>query len=45
MRLNSAKNRKWKDLVDAFIKQYKYNMNIALDKTNLSNLEKRTKNV
>ena len=23
---------KWKDLIDAFIKQYKYNMNIAPDR-------------
>eukprot|EP00258_Populus_trichocarpa_P023615 XP_024439634.1 uncharacterized protein LOC112323891 [Populus trichocarpa] len=32
-----------KDLVDAFIKQYKYNMDIAPDRTSLSNLEKRDK--
>jgi len=31
------------DLVDAFIKQYKYNMDIAPDKTSLSNLEKGDK--
>ena len=41
MRLDSTKIQKWKDLVDAFIKQYKYNMNIALDRTSLSNLEKK----
>ncbi|XP_024439614.1 uncharacterized protein LOC112323885 [Populus trichocarpa] len=35
--------RRWKDLVDAFIKQYKYNMDIAPDRTSLSNLEKRDK--
>jgi hypothetical protein len=29
--------------VDAFIKQYKYNMDIAPDRTSLSNLEKRDK--
>jgi hypothetical protein len=29
--------------VDAFVKQYKYNMDIASDRTSLSNLEKRDK--
>jgi len=39
MRLDNAKIHKWKDLVDAFVKQYKYNMDIAPDRTSLSNLE------
>jgi len=43
MRLDNTKIRRWKDLVDAFIKQYKYNMDIAPDKTSLSNLEKKDK--
>jgi hypothetical protein len=43
MRLDNTKIRRWKDLVDAFIKQYKYNMDIAPDRTSLSNLEKRDK--
>jgi hypothetical protein len=43
MRLDNTKIQKWKDLVDAFVKQYKYNMDIALDRTSLSNLEKRDK--
>jgi hypothetical protein len=43
MRLDNTKIRKWKDLVDAFVKQYKYNMDIAPDRTSLSNLEKRDK--
>jgi hypothetical protein len=43
MRLDNTKIRRWKDLVDAFIKQYKYNMDIAPDRTNLSNLEKKDK--
>jgi len=43
MRLDNTKIQRWKDLVDAFIKQYKYNMDIAPDITNLSNLEKRDK--
>ena len=43
MRLYSKKIRRWKDLVDAFVKQYKYNMDIAPGITSLSNLEKRDK--
>jgi hypothetical protein len=43
MRLDNTKIRRWKDLVDAFIKQYKYNMDIAPDRTSLSSLEKRDK--
>ena len=43
MRLDNTRIHTWKDLVDAFIKQYKYNMDIALDKTSLSNLEKGDK--
>jgi hypothetical protein len=31
--------------VDAFVKQYKYNMDIASDRTSLSNLEKRDKEI
>jgi len=43
MRLDNTKIWRWKDLVDAFVKQYKYNMDIALDRTSLSNLEKKDK--
>jgi hypothetical protein len=43
MRLNNTKIRKWKDLVKAFVKQYNYNMDIAPNIINLSNLEKRDK--
>jgi len=43
MRLDNTKIRKWKNLVDAFVKQYKYNMDITPDRTSLSNLEKRDK--
>jgi hypothetical protein len=43
MRLDNTKIQKWKDLVDVFVKQYKYNMDIAPDRTSLSNLEKRDK--
>jgi len=43
MRLDNTRIHTWKDLVDAFIKQYKYNMDIVLDRTSLSNLEKEDK--
>ncbi|XP_073261997.1 uncharacterized protein [Populus alba] len=43
MRLDNTRIHTWKDLVDAFIKQYKYNMDIAPDRTSLSNLEKGDK--
>jgi hypothetical protein len=43
MRLDNTKIQRWKDLADAFIKQYKYNMNIAPDRLSLSLLEKRDK--
>lgn len=43
MRLDNTKIRNWKNLVDAFVKQYKYNMDIAPDRTSLSNIEKKDK--
>ena len=43
MRLDNTRIRRWKNLVDAFIKQYKYNMDIALDRTSLSNLENKNR--
>jgi hypothetical protein len=43
MRLDNTKIRIWKDLVDAFVKQYKYNMDITPDRNSLSNLEKGDK--
>jgi hypothetical protein len=43
MRLDNTRIHTYKDLVDAFIKQYKYNMDIAPDRTSLSNLEKGDK--
>jgi hypothetical protein len=42
MRLDNTKIRRWKDFV-AFVKQYKYKMNIAPDKSSLSNLGKKDK--
>jgi hypothetical protein len=43
IRLDNIKINKWKHLVDAFVKQYKYNMDIAPNRTNKFNLEKRDK--
>jgi len=43
MRLDNTKIRRWKDLVEAFVKQYKYNMDIAPNRTSLSNLGKKDK--
>ena len=43
MRLDNIKIRRWKDLVDVFVKLYKYNMHIAPDRTSLSNQEKKDK--
>jgi hypothetical protein len=31
------------DLIDAFIKQYKFNMNVALDRSSLQKIEKESK--
>jgi len=43
MRLDNTKIWRWKDLVEAFVKQYKYNMDIAPNRTSLSNLGKKDK--
>ena len=40
MRLDNISIRKWTDLADAFLKQYKFNMEIALDRTSLITMEK-----
>jgi hypothetical protein len=42
--IRQHKDLEMKYLVDAFIKQYKYNMDIALDRSSLSLLEKRERN-
>jgi hypothetical protein len=41
MRLDNVKIKKWKDLVEAFLKQYKFNLEIAPDRTSLMSMEKR----
>jgi hypothetical protein len=40
MRLDSIKIKPWKDQVFAFWKQYKFNMEIAPDRTSLMAMEK-----
>jgi 5-hydroxyisourate hydrolase-like protein (transthyretin family) len=42
MRLETVKIKKWKGLVEAFLKQYKFNLGIALDRTSLMSMEKRS---
>jgi hypothetical protein len=42
MRLDNVKIKKWKDLVEAFLKQYKFNLEIAPDRTSLMSMEKRS---
>ncbi|XP_073264245.1 uncharacterized protein [Populus alba] len=43
MHLDNTKIKGWKDLVDAFIKQYKFNMDVALDRSSLQAMEKGNK--
>jgi len=40
MRLDNIKIKTWKDLVDAFLKQYKFNLKIAPDRIILMAMEK-----
>ncbi|KAL3583075.1 hypothetical protein D5086_017407 [Populus alba] len=42
MRLDNARIRKWTDMTDAFLKQYKFNLEIAPDRTSLITMEKGT---
>ncbi|XP_058775661.1 uncharacterized protein LOC131649933 [Vicia villosa] len=41
MRLERASIRSWRDLVDAFIKQYQYNVDMAPNRTQLQNLSQK----
>ena len=43
MRLINTKVKKWKDLVDAFIRQYKFNMDMNPDRSILQTMEKNNK--
>ena len=42
MRLDNIRIKKWTNLADAFLKQYKFNLEIALDRTSLITMEKGT---
>ncbi|KAJ7010290.1 hypothetical protein NC653_000894 [Populus alba x Populus x berolinensis] len=42
MRLDNIRIKKWTDLADAFLKQYKFNLEIAPDRTSLTTMEKGT---
>jgi hypothetical protein len=37
------KKKKWKDLIDAFIRQYKFNMDVGHDRSNLQAMKKDNK--
>jgi len=42
IRLDNVRIKKWIDLADAFLKQYKFNLEIAPDRTSLITMEKGT---
>ena len=42
MHLESARVRSWKDLVDVFLKQYKYNIDMAPDRMQLQSMAKKS---
>jgi putative SOS response-associated peptidase YedK len=41
--LDNTRVKKWSDLADAFLKQYKFNIDIAPDQTSLMIIEKNNK--
>jgi len=43
MRLDNTKVKKWKNLVDAFMRQYKFNIDIDPDRLSLQAMEKNNK--
>jgi hypothetical protein len=43
MSLDNTRVKKWSDLVDAFLRQYKFNIDIVLDWTSLIVMEKGNK--
>jgi len=43
MRLDNTKVKKWKDLVDAFMRQYKFNIDVGPDLLSLQAMEKDNK--
>ena len=45
MTLDSMRFKKWSDLVDAFLKEYNFNIDIALDQMSLMAMEKSNKEI
>jgi len=43
MRLDNTKVKKWKNLVDAFMRQYKFNIDVDPDRLSLQAIEKNNK--
>ena len=43
MRLDNTKVKKWKDLVDALIRQYKFNIDVDPDRSSLQAMKKDNK--
>jgi len=43
MRLDNTKVKKWKDLVDAFMRQYNFNIDVGPDRLSLQAMEKHNK--
>ena len=43
MRLDNTKVKKWKDLVDAFMRQYEFNIDVGPDRLSLQAMEKDNK--
>jgi hypothetical protein len=43
MRLDNTKVKKWKNLVDAFMRQYKFNIDVGPDRLSLQAMEKNNK--
>ena len=43
MTLNNTMVKKWSDLVDAFLRQYKFNIDITPDRTSLIVMDKGNK--
>ena len=43
LRLDNTKVKKWKDLVDAFMRQYRFNINVGPNRLSLQAMEKNNK--
>jgi hypothetical protein len=43
MWLDNTKVKKWKDFIDAFIRQYKFNMDVGPDRSSLQAMQKDNK--